>query len=84
MLNPVSVTSDGVRLFVTDLGNNRVLIWNSIPTSNGAAADVEIGQPDMTSSIANNAYTGTPASTATTDTTDKETPAFVPPANGVD
>src|SRR5262249_30492771 len=34
MLNPVSVTSDGVRLYVTDLGHNRVLIWNRIPTSN--------------------------------------------------
>jgi len=32
MSSPVSVTSDGVRLYVTDLGHNRVLIWNSIPT----------------------------------------------------
>src|SRR6266852_13800 len=52
--SPVSVSSDGVRLFVTDLGHNRVLIWNSIPTSNFAAADVVVGQPDMTSSDANN------------------------------
>jgi uncharacterized protein (TIGR03437 family) len=83
MLNPVSVTSDGVRLFVTDLGNNRVLIWNTIPTSNGAAADVEIGQPDMTSSIADNSYSGTPA-TSSTDTTDKETPVLCTVAEGVD
>src|SRR5258706_381759 len=54
MSSPVSVTSDGVRLYVTDLGHNRVLIWNSIPTSNFAAADVVVGQPDMTSSDANN------------------------------
>lgn len=54
MLNPVSVTSDGLKLFVTDLGHNRVLIWNSIPTSTGQAADVVIGQPDFTSSVANN------------------------------
>ena len=53
LLNPVAVSSDGVRLFVTDLGYNRVLIWNSIPTANGAAADVAIGQPDLISSIAN-------------------------------
>ncbi len=33
LLNPVSVTSDGVHLFVTDLGYNRVLIWNSIPST---------------------------------------------------
>ncbi|HLJ50232.1 MAG TPA: hypothetical protein VKU01_29665 [Bryobacteraceae bacterium] len=52
---PVSVTSDGTRLYVTDLGNNRVLIWNTIPTSNGQAADLVIGQPDMKSNVENNA-----------------------------
>ena len=60
MLNPVSVTSDGTRLFVTDLGYNRILIWNSIPTTNDAAADVEIGQPDMNSGVPNNAFTASP------------------------
>jgi len=55
-LNPVAVTSDGVRLFVSDLGHNRALIWNSIPTQNQQAADVVIGQPNFTSAIAN--YTG--------------------------
>jgi uncharacterized protein (TIGR03437 family) len=54
LTSPVSVTSDGTRLFVTDLGANRILIWNSIPTSNGAPADFEIGQPDMSSALANN------------------------------
>jgi len=83
MLNPVSVTSDGVHLFVTDLGYNRVLIWNSIPTTNGASADVVIGQPDMVSSIANNAFTGT-AATSSTDTTDKETPVLCTASNGTD
>ena len=57
LLNPVSVTSDGSHLFVTDLGYNRVLIWNSIPTTNGAAADIVVGQPNLTSSIPNNAFT---------------------------
>ncbi|MGH9627715.1 MAG: IPT/TIG domain-containing protein, partial [Bryobacteraceae bacterium] len=47
MLNPVSVTSDGTRLYVTDLGHNRVLVWNSIPTSNQAPADFVLGQPDV-------------------------------------
>ncbi len=55
LLNPVSVTSDGTHLFVADLGFNRVLIWNSIPTTNDQPADVVIGQPDMTKSTANNA-----------------------------
>src|ERR1017187_2325415 len=64
VLNPVAVSSDGVHVFVTDLGYNRVLIWNSIPSSNGVPADVAVGQPDLISSIANNAY-----STVSTDTT---------------
>ena len=54
LLTPASVTSDGTRLYVADLGHNRVLIWNSIPTQNEQPADVVIGQPDMDSAIANN------------------------------
>ena len=53
MYGPAGVASDGTRLFVVDLYNNRVLIYNSIPTSNNAAADVVIGQPDMVSRLAN-------------------------------
>jgi uncharacterized protein (TIGR03437 family) len=83
MLDPVSVTSDGVRLFVTDLGFNRVLIFNSIPTTSGAAADVVVGQPDLVSSIANNAFTGT-AATSSTDNVNKEAPALCKVTNGVD
>ncbi len=54
MLNPVSVMSDGVRLFVTDLGHNRVLIWNSIPTRNQQPADIVLGQREFTTSLSNN------------------------------
>jgi uncharacterized protein (TIGR03437 family) len=54
LFSPVSVTSDGTRLFVTDLGHNRVLIWNSIPTQTQQAADIVVGQPDMTSEVDNN------------------------------
>jgi uncharacterized protein (TIGR03437 family) len=61
MQTPVAVTSDGVRLFVADLGQNRVLIWNTIPTANGAAADVAIGQPDLVSAAENNSFTITNA-----------------------
>ena len=82
MLDPVSVSSDGTHLFVTDLGYNRVLIWNSIPTSNGVPADVEIGQPDMVSSVSDNAYTGSAATTA--GSTDVETPVLCTQQNGVD
>lgn len=54
LLNPVSVSSDGQRLFVADLGHNRVMIWNTIPTSNQTPADLVLGQPDFTSAVANN------------------------------
>ncbi len=57
LFSPVSVTSDGQRVFVTDLGHNRVLIWNSIPTQNGQAADVVVGQPNMTTEGDNGAIT---------------------------
>ncbi|MCX6117951.1 MAG: hypothetical protein NT027_10440 [Proteobacteria bacterium] len=46
--------SDGTRLYAADYGNHRVLIWNSIPTTFDKPADVVIGQPDFTSSTANN------------------------------
>ncbi len=49
LLNPVSVTTDDTRLFVTDLGHNRVLVWNTIPDKNEAPADFALGQPDVQS-----------------------------------
>ena len=54
MQSPVSVSTDATHMYVADLGQNRVMIWNTIPTSNGAAADVVIGQPDMVSLAENN------------------------------
>ena len=36
------------KLFVVDFDFNRVLIWNSVPTTNQTPADVVVGQPDMT------------------------------------
>jgi hypothetical protein len=61
--NPTGVWSDGTRLVVADSDNNRVLIWNSFPSTNQAAADVVLGQQDFTGSNANNdpaAASGTP------------------------
>ena len=83
MLTPVSVTSDGTRLFVTDLGFNRVLIFNKIPTANGAAADVALGQPDLVSSVADNAFTGS-AATSSTDTAEKQVAVLCPVSTGID
>jgi hypothetical protein len=81
LLNPVSVTSDGIRLFVTDLGYNRILVWNSIPTSNGAAADFALGQPDLTSALANNGFKLDPADTTATP---KQIPVLCTESNGTD
>lgn len=50
---PTSVCSDGIKMIVADSLNNRVLIFNSIPTENYVSADVVIGQPDMTSNSPN-------------------------------
>ena len=47
MRGPQGVWLDGGRLFVADTQNSRILIWNSIPTSNGQNPDVVIGQPDL-------------------------------------
>lgn len=47
MEQPRGIWSDGERLAVSDAGNNRVLIWNSLPTENGQEADVVAGQPDL-------------------------------------
>jgi DNA-binding beta-propeller fold protein YncE len=49
MRSPTFVHSDGVRLFVSDRMNNRVLVWRSFPTTSGQPADFAIGQPDLTS-----------------------------------
>ena len=47
---PTSVRSDGTRLFVVDQSNNRVMIWNTFPTANTAAADLVLGQSTMSAS----------------------------------
>ena len=57
MQDPISVTTDATHMYVADLGQSRVLIYNTIPTTNGAAADIVVGQPDMVSALDNNSYT---------------------------
>jgi uncharacterized protein (TIGR03437 family) len=54
MLDPVSVTVNNGRMFVSDLGFSRVLIFLTVPTQSNAPADVVVGQPDMESGLANN------------------------------
>jgi len=49
--NPGAIWTDGTRLLVADTGNNRVLVWDTFPTTNGQAADWVIGQDDMVSAV---------------------------------
>lgn len=44
MMYPAGVYSDGNSLYVADTGNNRVLVFDKIPTMNGWHADSVIGQ----------------------------------------
>ncbi|HYW05247.1 MAG TPA: NHL repeat-containing protein [Gammaproteobacteria bacterium] len=53
MNDPKGVDGFGGGLFVADTGNNRVLIFNSTPASNGAGASVVLGQSDFTHHAAN-------------------------------
>ena len=69
LLTPVSVTSDGTRMYVSDLGHNRVLIWNTIPRGNNQAADLVIGQPNFTEAAVNNSKV-CPSGEKNTDGTD--------------
>lgn len=51
---PRGTWTDGSSLVVADTGNNRVMIWNELPTTNNIPADIVLGQPDFTSNRANN------------------------------
>ncbi|MBI2659364.1 hypothetical protein HYX05_04685, partial [Candidatus Woesearchaeota archaeon] len=39
---PVAAATDGKRIIVADTYNDRLLIWNNLPASNGQPADIEI------------------------------------------
>ncbi len=55
--SPQGISSDGTRLFIADGSNHRVLIFNTIPTSSSASADVVIGQQNFTSGSSNQGTT---------------------------
>ncbi len=44
---PEGVVLDGTHLVVADTENHRVLIWNTVPTTSDAPADVVLGQADF-------------------------------------
>ena len=53
LFHPESLHVVAGKLIVADSGNNRVLIWNTIPTVNGVPADIVLGQSGFTTCIAN-------------------------------
>lgn len=61
--DPQGVFSDGTKLFIADTGHHRVLIYNQIPTSNGATPDIVIGQSDVNSVSENRGGTEATANT---------------------
>jgi len=44
--HPGTVATDGTHLLLADRNNNRVLIWNTLPTNN-TPPDLVLGQPDF-------------------------------------
>jgi hypothetical protein len=42
--HPSGIASDGTRFLLCDRFNNRVLVWNTLPTSWNAAPDIVLGQ----------------------------------------
>ena len=50
---PYGVATNGTKFAVADYSNNRVLIYDSIPTANNASATVVIGQTNFSNSSAN-------------------------------
>lgn len=54
--SPTGIATDGTRLVVADSDNHRVLIWNSWPTGSGAAANLVLGQPQLTTATPRGLY----------------------------
>jgi len=44
--HPMDIASDGKHLLLADTWNNRILIWNSLPTNN-TPPDIVLGQPNF-------------------------------------
>jgi hypothetical protein len=45
---PSAAITDGTRFLICDGDNNRVLIWNTMPTDANAPPDLVLGQPNLT------------------------------------
>jgi hypothetical protein len=56
MNQPQGISSDGMRLAVADTANHRILLWNRLPTSSAAPADVWLGQRDASLRVPNSPH----------------------------
>jgi hypothetical protein len=45
---PHGIAVTGETLFISDAGNNRVMVWRTLPQSNGLRCDFVLGQADFT------------------------------------
>lgn len=64
LAQPNGIFVDATHLVVADSGNNRVLIWNTVPTTSGKAPDVVIGQTNFTSLTSGTSQTALSGPTA--------------------
>lgn len=55
--NPTAVFVDRGRMYIIDSGNHRILVYNSVPTTNHVKADFVIGQVDFKTIGANHGNT---------------------------
>jgi hypothetical protein len=44
---PHGIATAGEAVLVSDAGNNRIMVWHSLPQTNGVACDFVLGQADM-------------------------------------
>jgi hypothetical protein len=55
--SPAAASMIQGRLYIADQANNRIVVFNSIPTGNGASASFAIGQPDTATTTSGTDYT---------------------------
>jgi hypothetical protein len=58
MNGPQTVVGHGGRMYAVDYSNNRILVWNTPPTTTAAPADAAIGQASLTGNVAACTATG--------------------------
>ncbi|MGV7221121.1 MAG: NHL repeat-containing protein [Nitrospinales bacterium] len=59
LCEPQYISKYGDMVFITDKGNHRVMVWNSMPEENGDFANVVLGQEDFSDCLENRGITTT-------------------------